>query len=57
MKRLGLVLLFFVMNSVWAGDFLAVDDAFSVSVVGDGTELVVHVDIADGYYLYQDRYT
>ncbi len=56
MKRLGLVLLFFVMNSVWAGDFLAVDDAFSVSVVGDGTELVVHVDIADGYYLYQDRY-
>ncbi|WP_320822931.1 protein-disulfide reductase DsbD family protein [Reinekea sp.] len=56
MKRLGLALLLALVSSVWAADFLAVDDAFSVSVVGDGTELVVQFDIAEGYYLYRDRY-
>jgi thiol:disulfide interchange protein DsbD len=57
MKRLGLALLLAIVSSVWAEDFLPVDEAFSVSVAGDGAELLVHIDIADGYYLYRDRYS
>jgi len=56
MKRLGLALLLAIVSSVWAEDFLPVDEAFGVSVAGDGAELVVHIDIAEGYYLYRDRY-
>ena len=36
-------------------DFLPVDEAYIFSSRIEGNELVIHWDIADGYYLYKNR--
>jgi len=57
MKNIWLAVVFAIFGSVWAEDFLAVDDAFKLTVARNGQELTVNFDIAKDYYLYQERYS